>query len=308
MRYPDFSKPFDIYTDASDTQLGGVITQDGWPIAFYSRKINSVQINYTTIEKELLSAVEISQEYRHMLLGSQCRFYCDHKNLGFNNFRSERVRRWRSTLEEFDYVFKYHPGKDNEIADMLSRYPMTRVDPDILEEVMAIDIEDLFSVNLKKIAASQKKEPSLLKKLKTPKNYDFQNIENRDVITRKGKIILTEETFLRILEWYHTNLCHPGQNRTFSTLNSTYYFPNMEARVREYIDDCQVCKKNKVHSQKYGELPLSEMQADPWEIIQIDLFGPWTFIDKDGIDRKIRGLSIIDVATHWPELRAYSSK
>ena len=128
------------------------------------------------------------------------------------------------------------------------------------------------------------------------------------MITRKGKIILTEETFLRILEWYHTNLCHPGQNRTFSTLNSTYYFPNIEARVREYIDDCQVCKKNKVHSQKYGELPLSEMQADPWEIIQIDLFGPWTFIDKDGIDRKICGLTIIDVATRWPELRAYSSK
>ena len=38
LNYPDFSKPFDIFTDASDYQLGGVITQDGMPIAFYSRK------------------------------------------------------------------------------------------------------------------------------------------------------------------------------------------------------------------------------------------------------------------------------
>jgi len=111
LHYPDFTLPFDIYTDASDYQLGGVITQNNWPIAFYSRKLTSAQRNYTTMEKELLSIVELAQEYRHMLLGMQCRFFCDHKKLGFTTFRSERVRRWLSTLEEFDYTFKYHPGK-----------------------------------------------------------------------------------------------------------------------------------------------------------------------------------------------------
>jgi hypothetical protein len=72
------------------------------------------------MEKELLSIVELAQEYRHMLLGMQCQFQCDHKNLGFKSFRSERVCCWRSTLEEFDYTFKYHPRKENTIADMLS--------------------------------------------------------------------------------------------------------------------------------------------------------------------------------------------
>ena len=49
--YPNFSKPFVIQTEASKKQLGAVINQDNKPIAFYSRKLNLVQVNYTTTEK-----------------------------------------------------------------------------------------------------------------------------------------------------------------------------------------------------------------------------------------------------------------
>jgi hypothetical protein len=41
--YPDFSKSFEIYTDASSTQLGAVITQDNRLIAFFSRKLSKTQ-------------------------------------------------------------------------------------------------------------------------------------------------------------------------------------------------------------------------------------------------------------------------
>ena len=50
LAYPDFSKPFEIYTDASKYQIGAVVLQGGKPIAYYSRKLNKSQINYTTTE------------------------------------------------------------------------------------------------------------------------------------------------------------------------------------------------------------------------------------------------------------------
>ena len=58
LAYPNFEKKFVIHTDASDRQLGGVISQEGKPIAFYSRKLNDAQRRYTTTERELLSIVE----------------------------------------------------------------------------------------------------------------------------------------------------------------------------------------------------------------------------------------------------------
>ena len=58
LAFPDFTKPFHIFTDASNTALGAVIMQDDRPLAFYSRKMNNAQKNYTTGEQELLSIVE----------------------------------------------------------------------------------------------------------------------------------------------------------------------------------------------------------------------------------------------------------
>ena len=73
LTYPDHNKVFRIETDASDYQLGGRIFQIHkdpktgkefeQDVAFYTRKLNSAQKNYSTIEKELLSIVEILKEF-----------------------------------------------------------------------------------------------------------------------------------------------------------------------------------------------------------------------------------------------------
>ena len=93
LHFPDLSKSFDVYTDASDYQLGGVIIEDNFPVAFYSRKLNAAQGNYTTMKKELLSIVETATYHRGILFGFKIKFHSNHKNLSFENFKSERVRR-----------------------------------------------------------------------------------------------------------------------------------------------------------------------------------------------------------------------
>jgi len=71
LAYPDFTKPFDIYTDASTKQLGSVITQDNRPIAFFSRKLSSAQSRYTVTKLELLAIVETLKEFNWMLWGQR---------------------------------------------------------------------------------------------------------------------------------------------------------------------------------------------------------------------------------------------
>jgi len=70
LAYPDFSKPFEIYIDASTLQLGAVITQDNRPIAFLSRKLSETQTRYTVTEIELLAIVETLKRIQRNAVGA----------------------------------------------------------------------------------------------------------------------------------------------------------------------------------------------------------------------------------------------
>ena len=132
LAYPNYSEVFEIYTDASTLQLGAVITQNGKPIAFFSRKLSSAQRKYTITELELLSIVEVLKEFKGMLWGQRIKVYTDHKNLVRDalGLASDRVHRWRLLLEEYNPEIVYIKGVDNIVADAISRleyYPEKNV-------------------------------------------------------------------------------------------------------------------------------------------------------------------------------------
>ena len=117
LAYPDFSKSFEIYTDASTMQLGAVIT------AFFSRKLSETQTKYSVTKIKLLAIVETLKEFRGMLWGQQIKVYTDHKNLTRDalGLTSDRVYQWRLLLEEFAPEIIYIKGIHNTVADAISR-------------------------------------------------------------------------------------------------------------------------------------------------------------------------------------------
>jgi hypothetical protein len=120
--YPDFSKPFEIYTDASTKQIGAVITQENRPIAFFSWKLSGAQSKYTVTKLELLAIVETIKEFNGMLWGQRINVYTDHKNLTQDGLglMSNRVTRWRILLEEYAPKIIYIKGIHNTVADAIS--------------------------------------------------------------------------------------------------------------------------------------------------------------------------------------------
>ncbi len=122
MTYPDFTRPFEIYTDASTMQLGSVITQGNRPIGFFSRKLSVMQTKYSVTKIELLAIVETLKEFQRMLWGQTIKVYTDHKNLTQDalGLTSDRVYCWRYLLEEFAPEIVYIKGIHNTVADAIS--------------------------------------------------------------------------------------------------------------------------------------------------------------------------------------------
>jgi hypothetical protein len=123
---PDITKIFDVYCDASKLGLGSVLMQDGKVIAYLSCQLRSHELNYPTHDLELATVVHALKTRRHYLMGNRCEIYTDHKSLKYIFSQKElnmRQRRWIELIKDYDLGIHYHPGKENVVADALSREP-----------------------------------------------------------------------------------------------------------------------------------------------------------------------------------------
>jgi hypothetical protein len=117
---PDVHKPFLVYCDASYTELGCVLMQQGKVVAYSSRQLKVHEKNYPTHDLELVAVVHALKTWRHYLYGKKCDIYMDHKSLKYIFTQSElnmRQRRWLELIKDYEQEIHYHQGKANVFAD-----------------------------------------------------------------------------------------------------------------------------------------------------------------------------------------------
>ena len=111
----NFNKPFDVHTSASKYQIGGVVSQEGKPLAYFSRNFNLTQLNYTITSKEMLGIVET-------LLGNEIKVYIGHKHLVYQNYdyARNRVLQQRLTIKEYGAEIIYIKEVNTVVSDQVT--------------------------------------------------------------------------------------------------------------------------------------------------------------------------------------------
>ena len=269
LTFPDFNKPFHVHADASDNQLGAVISQEGAPIAFYSRKLIPAQKKYDIIEKELLSIVETLKEYENILLGHHVIVHTDHMNLIHDKLNTKRVMKWRLFIEEYSPHLQHIEGKKNVVADALSRLEFDdELEAQSFEEMLALDDDDLpedhFPLTYEFLESQQQKDKELLKEIKNDKEMSKKKFHGGgktfSLICKNDKIVIPQHLANRVLTWYHQMLMHPGETRTEKTIRHHLYWKGMCTDVKQLCKTCPTCQINKRHYKKYGHLPEKKVE------------------------------------------------
>ncbi|GKB18196.1 reverse transcriptase domain-containing protein [Tanacetum coccineum] len=242
---PDGPEDFVVYCDASGLGLGYVLMQRGKVIAYASKQLKIHEKNNTTHDLELGAVVFALKIWRHYLYGIKSVIYTDHKSLQHIFSQKEfnmRQRHWIELFSDYDCEIRYHPGKANVVADVLSR--KERVKPKRVRAnymTLQLSIKD-------RILAAQKEAVDEFVPLKG------------DVRT----LIMDEAHKLKYS-------VHPGADKMYHDLKDRYWWPGMKKDIPVYISKCLTCLKVKdEHQRPSGLLQQLEIPKWKWEGIAMD--------------------------------------
>ena len=116
---------------------------------------------------------------------------------------------------------------------------------------------------------------SLQAKLKNNPEYmeNFLHGEEKDykLVCQNRKIVIPLALQERLVHWYHTTLCHPGNTCTEESIRQHFTWKGMRPMIDRIYKGCLACQKSKVSNKKYGKLPVKMAEEHPWDILCMDL-------------------------------------
>jgi hypothetical protein len=194
-----------------------------------------------------------------------------------------RLAKWVFELSQYTFKVYYKPGKDNEEADCLSRNPVDYFgleNPNKIinllhkNTIISHQKEFLDPINKPKIINEElliEKQKELKKDLKKTRIQDEIIIK----LKKNRKLVYIPNSLEKILlDKFHTEFGHIGTKQMTILISKNYYFKNLNTKVKEMVDSCEICAKNKSRLQKsFGKLSQLGPVTRPYELIAFDTVG-----------------------------------
>ena len=313
LAYYDVNKEVTIQCDASSYALGGVLLQDGHPIAYTSRALTSTEARYAQIEKEMLSIVHCCKKFHHYIFSKPVAIENDHKPLEAILTKPllsapMRLQSMMLRLQPYDLNMTYKPGKQIPLGDTLSRANLPEAEPDI--EPVMVNMIDHIAVTpgrMKQFQECTAKELNelhymILKgwpdtKQQTPHSIrQYWNIRDElsvaDGIVFKGmRIVVPPRIQSEMLKQIHES--HLGITKCKQRGREALFWPGMSTQIENLVNDCTACNtyQNNQNSEtlkptKTPDFPWSEVGSDvfEWEgchyLLTVDYFSKYIEVDK----------------------------
>jgi hypothetical protein len=266
LQLPDFHKMFELECDASGIGLGGVLLQEGKPVAYFSEKLSGPSLNYSTYDKELYALVRSLETWQHYLWPKEFVIHSDHESLKHIRSQAKLNRRhakWVEFIESFPYIIKHKKGKENVIADALSRrYTM----------LSQLDFKIFGLETIKEQYQHDAEFKDVLQHCKEGRTWNKFVISDGFVFRANKLCVPDSSVRLLLLQEAHGGglMGHFGVKKTEDVLAAHFFWPRMRRDVERFVARCTTCQKAKSRLLPHGLYMPLPVPSVPWEDISMD--------------------------------------
>ena len=201
------------------------------------------------------------------------KYFCKQPDL------SGRQARWAELMQEFNMMIRYRRGKENKVADALSRIvhnmSFTVLESALMTEIKETQIEDEFVVQSLWPKANVI-VPGKIDDLASRKGQVYARYTIEDgMLKRNGKVVVPNQNNLRqrVIRECHDSPCagHPGVEKTYDLVKRDFFWPRMKNHIHEYVARCFACQVSKPERVRPpGLLQPLEIPSGRWESISMD--------------------------------------